>query len=154
MKRVKSVLALGAGLGSVVSVICRSGLSPRFTLVELDEVVLDLAMQIHGTVGERTIIPVCKDAGLFMEGNTGKFDLVFVDVFIGKLVPDFVRSKDFLEHCHRALSDIGLVCVNYIVEDLGEWEQFQVEFRKVFLDVNVLVFETNRLLVGKPRGNA
>jgi spermidine synthase len=150
--QVKDVLVLGTGLGSVVSVLRDSGIYPNFTLVELDEVVLDLAMQVHCAPKRGAITPVCGDAQGFMARNSRKFDLVFVDVFIGKLVPDFVRSTEFLMQCSKAVERGGLICINYIVDDPEEWEEFSETFREVFVEVKVLAFETNRLLVGKTAG--
>ena len=150
--QVKDVLVLGTGLGSVVSVLRDSGIYPNFTLVELDEVVLDLAMQVHAVPKRGAITPLCENARVFMARNSNKFDLVFVDVFIGRLVPDFVRSAEFLRQCSNAVASKGLICINYIVDDPEEWEEFSETFKEVFADVKVLAFETNRLLVGKTVG--
>src|SRR4051812_39338961 len=55
---VKSVLALGGGLGSIVRIVCSKGYKPQFTLVEKDKVVLRLALELLEDQ-HADIIPIC-----------------------------------------------------------------------------------------------
>ena len=59
MPEIKTVLALGTGLGSLPQIMKRRGYQPHFTLVEYDKVVLQWAMEL---LGDKNITPVCADA--------------------------------------------------------------------------------------------
>jgi len=80
----KSVLVLGAGLGSIVHVMHARGYDPCYTLVEKDRTVLKWALETLGEGDSPKLEPVCRDAESFMAENERKYDLVFVDVFKGQ----------------------------------------------------------------------
>src|ERR1044072_5212819 len=46
LARLEEVVVLGTGLGSAVAILNRQGFHPPFTLVELDGVVLDWALEL------------------------------------------------------------------------------------------------------------
>src|SRR6185312_16104180 len=101
LPHVKKVLALGAGLGSMVRVLHKKGFYPSFTLVEKDNTILKWARDIFDLERLSDIKLVCNDAVNYIEQNTDKYDLIFVDVFIGRQVPSFVTSERFLNLCHQ-----------------------------------------------------
>jgi len=148
MRQVKRVLALGTGLGSIVQIIRAKGYNPHFTLVELDKIVLQWAMEFMGSRGADKLRPVCADAGTFMGSNTELFDLVFIDIFNSRSVPVFVRSAAFLLQCKAALAPGGHVAFNYMIDDPVEWIDVQDVFTAVFPDHKILDLGINRILIG------
>src|SRR3569833_2984900 len=116
----RTVLVLGAGLCSMVYVMRRRRYEPDFTLVEKDKLVLEWAMETLEPKAEKTR-PVCADAEQFMQQNEAQYDFVFIDVFKGRVVPDFVLTRDFLLQCRNSLTEGGHVAFNYIVNSEQEW---------------------------------
>jgi spermidine synthase len=147
---VKSVLVLGAGLGSIVHVMRARGYDPRCTLVEKDKTVLRWALEILGEGDARKIEPVCRDAESFMAQNERKYDLVFVDVFKGRAVPDFVTTPLFLMQCRDSLSPGGRLALNYIEVDKHEWEKARTVLAGVFPACQVVSKDDNRILITSP----
>jgi spermidine synthase len=145
---VKNVLLLGSGLGSMVRILHRRGCYPHFTLVENDKVVLQWAMEFldAGTAAKTT--PVCSDAMAFMANNTAKYDLVFIDVFMGRVVPLFVFTPAFLTMCKDSLNAGGHVAFNYIINNDREWEKVLQVFTLIFSDHKVVNKGVNRILIG------
>ncbi len=145
----RSVLVLGAGLCSMVHVIRRKETDPFFTLVEKDKVVLEWAMEFLEPNGPEKTQPICNDAYIFMQENTAKYDFVFIDVFKGREVPDFVFTQDFLQQCRNSLMPGGHVAFNYIVNNEQEWDVVQGVFSGVFPGNRIVKNGLNRILIGE-----
>lgn len=143
----RNVLVLGAGLGSAISVMDKLGFHPAFTLVDNDTLVLQWALEKLGEHGEHSITPVCDDAQAYMQKNTQQYDLVIIDIFSGRVVPDFVVKPAFLEYCKSAVLPPGNVVLNYIVNHPKEWDELEATFNSVFPVNKVLKNDDNRILV-------
>ena len=144
---VSSVLVLGTGLGSMVRVLYGLGYYPRYTLVEYDKVVLQWAMELLDELNGVNLDPVCADAKDFMAKNTVRYDLIFIDIFIGRVVPDFVTDPQFLKQCKAALAPNGRLAFNYIINDMDKWAQTQQAFTELFPGHKVVNHEVNRIFI-------
>jgi len=144
---VKNVLMLGSGLGSMVQVMHKRGLHPLFTLVEKDNVVLQLSMEIFGTKHFTGIAPVCNDALPFMEQNMEKYDLIFVDIFDSRIVPAFVTTELFLNLCHKNLKPDGRLAINYMINYKPEWKIVKQLFTRIFVNHKELNLGRNRIFI-------
>jgi spermidine synthase len=137
---------LGTGLGSIVNVLDSKGAYPRFTLVEIDKLVLNWAMEVL-SAGKSEIVPVCSDALIFMERNQAEYDLVFIDIFNGRIVPEFATDIPFLTQCRSALAPGGRLVLNYIINDQRKWDIVSKQFAEVFPVHQVLNNGINRILI-------
>ena len=140
------MLVLGSGIGSIVQVLHKNGCRPRITLIEQDKVVLKWAMELFDNAHEKSIVPICMDAERYMEQNTVKYDFVFIDIFNGLEVPEFVCSASFLQLCKDAVAPGGHVALNYISADLAKWDIAHKTFTTVFPGSKVIIVDTNKIL--------
>jgi len=147
---VARVLLLGGGLGSLIQVMRARGYHPCCTFVEKDEAVLGWALEILGASPK--LEPVCQDAESFMATNHRKFDLVFVDVFRHRRVPDFVTAPAFLRQCRDGISTEGRLALNYIVEEEQRWRAAQAAFAAVFPAHHLISARDSRILISLPPG--
>lgn len=143
---VKSVLVLGTGIGSAVTILNKKGYQPAFTLVEYDATVLKIAVKHLGDFAER-ITPVCANAENFMNANKEQYDIVVVDVFNSRVVPEFVTTKKFLEQCRSAMHTQGYVILNYIVQEEEEWRKADTTIREVFPNSVCVDDGLNRIII-------
>ncbi len=144
---VNNILVLGAGLGSAVSVMHRLGYHPTFTLVDNDQLILQWALEKLGNSADHMILPVCEDARVFMQNNKQQYDLVVVDIFTGRNVPEFVTRTPFLQQCRDGTVPGGNVVLNYIINHPKQWDDFMSNFSVVFPVHKVLKNGVNRILV-------
>lgn len=149
LPQVISVLLLGVGLGSTASMIRQRGYSPAFTLVELDEVILELAMERLSADATTKLEAVCANAEQFVANNTRQYDLVFIDIFNSRTVPPFVSTLSFLSNCRKAVAPGGHIAFNYIVNDEEEWAYTQKNFASVFPKHHIISSDINKLFVGE-----
>ncbi len=144
----KNVLVLGGGLASMVYVLRGKGFDPSFTVVEKDKVVLKLAMELfEATNTHARIDPVCNDAQVFMGHNKALYDLIFIDVFMGRAVPEFITTYEFFSLCKASILPGGRLAFNYIINDEQEWERVQKVFTESFPEHEVLDYGINRIFV-------
>lgn len=144
---VGTALLLGAGIGSVIGLMNRKGYAPQFTLVDVDQVILNWAVEANSPKNVGKLHPVCESAELFLAHNNAKFDLIFVDVFIGRVVPEFVMQESFLSRCRQALDEGGMIGLNYIVNDDDDWYRDSATFMSVFPEAELISFDMNRVFV-------
>ena len=144
---VQKVLVLGTGLGSMVRILHGKGCNPQYTLVEYDKVVLQWAMETLEELQGVQLTPVCVDAREFMAKNNTRYDLVFIDIFIGRVVPDFVTTEAFLRQCKASLTEKGRLAFNYIINDMGKWAEMQQVFASVVPNYTVVNHEVTRIFI-------
>lgn len=132
LPQVKKVLVLGGGMASIVHVLNGAGYSPQYTLVEANKTILKWAMEFTPVSLISCIEPVCADAAAYMATNAQKYDLIFIDVFNGRTVPPFVVSVPFLQQCKQALTANGHLALNYIVNDVSDWQKAVANVSSVF----------------------
>jgi trans-aconitate methyltransferase len=143
---VRAVLVLGAGLGSVVRVLQARGCDPRFTLVDKDRTILDWAREILGDGPKLGF--VAQDAESFVGRDEDQYDLVFVDIFKGRTVPEFATSPLFLRRCRARLSPGGRLALNYMEIHKPRWRKVQDAFSLVFPGAELVARKDNGILIG------
>jgi spermidine synthase len=149
LPEIRNVLVLGTGLASMVRVLRSKGCNPKFTLVELDKSVLSLALEFLEEEQPGMLTPICGDAMVFMQHNTSRYDLIFIDVFNGRVVPEFVCTEAFMEQCRAGLAQGGHVAFNYIINDEDGWAMVKELFTRIFPDNIILSIGINRIMIGR-----
>lgn len=146
----KDVLLLGTGLASAVHVLHDMEIRPdSVTMVDIDEDVLLLALQCLPGNAATEVIPVCADARTYMRRNASRlYDLVIVDVFIGRTVPEEISGETFLRQCRDSINPGGRFVMNYMVEQMDEWLAFRRRIGTVFPQYTVLEFGLNKIIIG------
>lgn len=142
---VKSVLVLGAALGSAVEIMQKKGYHPDFTLIDNDPLILEWANELmppyNGAIELRQA-----DAKNYLDSNEEKYDLLIVDVFTGRLVPDFITTESFIRNCRLHINTGGSFVLNYIIHEGDEWERFKKIFEVIFPQNRIIKNGINRIL--------
>jgi spermidine synthase len=141
------VLVLGTGLASAVHILEHMGFHPVYTLVDIDEAVLGLAIELMPRHHLPRIEAVCMDAQLFMQQNTHRYPLIVCDVFIGRDVPDFVSSVIFLEQCKTSLQPGGRFILNYLEKSKSLYRDMCRLMDHVYPGYTRIEFGINKIFV-------
>lgn len=145
LPQVKRVLVLGGGMASMVHVLHEKGFEPQFTIVETNKTIMEWAIEFTPSHMLSRIEPVCDDAANFMSSNHRQYDLIFIDVFIGRVVPDFIISESFLLQCRQAMAPGGHIALNYIINNIADWQIASQSFANVFPSHTVADKGENRI---------
>lgn len=132
-----SCLILGLGLGSIPEMlVSRFNKKINFTAVEIDEVIIRLAMEYVLRPKGIKVQIFTADAASFLEWHHGKYDLICSDVFIGDRIPEALQSESALLSMKGFLKPNGLLLYNRLSRfepDIAENLKFSEEiFLKVF----------------------
>ena len=146
---IKTVLVLGTGLASVMHILDKMVLHPKCTLVDIDPVVLEWAKEYLPATSAGNAQFILGDAFHFIETDSHKYDLIIVDIFLGRKVPLKVLTPGFLNQCKEHIQKPGWLVLNFMVQSLDEEAQVKSSLEKVFFQVQVLRFGLNRVFVIK-----
>ncbi|RXR18912.1 methyltransferase domain-containing protein [Flavobacterium amnicola] len=112
----QSVLVLGVGGGSVIKLLQDEiQFGGKIIGIELDPKVIEIANQYFGLDKRKNIEINLKDAFEFVKNTTTTYDLIVIDIFQDKIMPDFLFSEPFIFNLNRILSKKGSVLFNSIV---------------------------------------
>lgn len=120
---------------------------PAVTFVDKNGDTLQWAKDLHEALAASNDTYYCEDANCFVQTNTTQYDLIVVDVFEGRVVPDFVLQEPFLRHCKNSLNTKGILVMNYIQQQTEQWNMFYSNFKTIFPKNEILPLGTNKILI-------
>ena len=145
MKEPKKVLFLGGGGCSIPIALSNKYPKVIITVVEKDPDIIDIARQFFITTNlETTMNIVVEDARQFLEVHKGgKYDLIFIDVFIGYRIPNSIVSLEAMERIYSQLTHNGVLILVGVVIYNGRIKRtakiiFQT-MNKVFKNASVFI---------------
>lgn len=151
-RRLDNVLVLGFGLGSIPYMLEKTfGISCRYTGVEIDEAVIYLASKYVLNDLNSDIEMICADASVFLQQNTGLYDMVCMDIFIDDVIPEVFLTTDFLEDVSACLAENGFLIFNhlyYYEKDKKKAQQYyDTVFSPFFAEAAYLDVHMNRMMI-------
>jgi len=150
-------LILGLGCGNAAKVVSKKWPKVRITGVEIDPVVVELGKKYFG-LGEVLNLEIfVADAIKFISPkykiHNTKYNLVLVDLYLGKDYPKEAESKEFLQGLKNILNKDGLVIINrlyYTSSFKKKAKSFLKKVKEIFSKVetkkavtNLLIFASN-----------
>gem|GEM_PF-265847 len=117
-RKTDDVLILGFGAGSIASsLLIKYKMKCNITGVEKDSQVIDLGRKYFDIHKFPNTEIFCADAYDFMMDNHKLFDLIIVDVYLDKLVPEKIETEKFICQLKNSLKNKGLVIFNKLIFD-------------------------------------
>jgi spermidine synthase len=101
------VLLLGVGTGSAVDILRSSGRKCHITAIDIDPVVLQLAVRYIDVPKGWSITYHCSDAAAWVAGCREQYDLIFADVFLHNTTPQAMQEQAFLEQLKALMATGG-----------------------------------------------
>ncbi|MBM3283753.1 methyltransferase domain-containing protein [Candidatus Gottesmanbacteria bacterium] len=149
---IRNALILGIGGGTLIRLLRKYYPDISITGIEIDPVMIKIAKKYFD---DKSLIPVrviIGDATVWIRQQKIKdiFDLIIVDLYIGKFNPAGARTKDFLLRLKQLLNKQGFVIYNshYQEDDPSEYEDFKQKCRQVFLGYEeILKYPLSRLVL-------
>ncbi len=141
--KVKDVLLVGLGGGSVTKYI--HGYCPEVnqTVVEINQQVIDVARSHFFLPENDDKLDVIKGDGLhYMENNPGSQDCLIIDGFDSDGIPDGFCTPDFFDMCCDVLKDNGVFLINLWGSDKN-FDIYLQRIEQTFLG-RVLVLPTGK----------
>lgn len=115
--RVRHVLHLGLGGGSLVKAIYRLNSGITQTVVELRPQVIALAKQYFFVPDAPTIDLQCADARHYLAVANDIVDVIFADMYMACHMAPVQLQSEFILNCRRLLQPSGWLVINYTERD-------------------------------------
>ncbi len=132
----KTVLVLGLGLASVPFMLEKMFQQKmHYTIVEIDEVIVDLAHRYTLSDLDSPTELVIGDAYQYLVTSQSKFDIIVMDIFNEDVIPDKFQSKDFFMMLQDHLNPDGVLLYNRLAttsDDMDENRQFLSAFKSTY----------------------
>lgn len=110
---VTRILLLGVGGGSVIKVARGYYPNAEITGVEIDKKMIDLGKEYFGLDRYHAKI-ILEDAFNFAKKEQKNYDLICIDLLIGRRVPKKLSSEEFFKDIKRLLNNYGEVIINQL----------------------------------------
>ncbi len=142
---------MGIGGGDVLKKISDYYPEAEVTAVDIDQVMVDAAYEFFSLGKVKNIQTIISDAIGWLSNVSvhHQYDLIIVDLYIGKDNPKKSRYKEFLLNLQRNLSVTGRVLYNchYHKDRDKEYAKFVLSCQKIFSSVDeVFIYPYNRIL--------
>lgn len=114
------ILILGLGGGDVVKQL-RTNFksSASITAVEIDPVIIEVAMKEFDIIPNSKLEIVNNDANVFLKYTKEHYNLIIVDLFNDVTIPDFVFYTEFIKSVYNVLHLNGSIIFNtFILSDV------------------------------------
>lgn len=144
-----TIVVLGVGGGTVIELLAKRFPAAAITAVDIDPTMIAIAKQYFGIERLPNVRLVGADAKIFVEhcSKKGKvFDLVIVDLFIGREIPAFVATERFYKKFKHVTSPRGAVVINYLREReyQKKSEEVMSVLQRIFFTVRDYSIANNR----------
>ncbi|MBI2617245.1 methyltransferase domain-containing protein [Candidatus Gottesmanbacteria bacterium] len=144
--KIQKCLILGIGGGTVVYFLERAFPNIEIIAVDIDPKMIEIARTEFNIQGNL----ICADAIEWIKKQRQKFNLVIVDLYIGRRNPQKARTLTFLRHIKKRLKSRGKVLYNsqFFSEDPKEFEAFLSRCKEIFGTIHILQeFPMSRLIL-------
>jgi len=157
-KKISKVLILGLGCGDCAFEVQKYYPRAKMIGVEIDEHVVDMAKCYFNLATVKNLKIAIEDAAKYVrkltkEKKPKEFDLIIVDVYLGKKMPKEFRSKRFFERLKKLLRKNGVVAYNHLFfkDYKKEAKKFVKELEPMFPKIelqqtasNLIIFASNK----------
>jgi len=145
----KNILICGVAGGTVIHLL--NSLYPNAIMVgvDIDEDMIDVGRKYFGLGDIQTLTLVAQDAKDFLQDGIKKgitFDMIVIDIFIGKHLPPFLLDETFWGSVKNLLNEKGILLLNYLREDdyLAKSDKVENILIKLFMTVKDKTIYRNR----------
>lgn len=148
MGGISSCLILGLGCGDAARLVSQKWPEAKITGIEIDPAVIEVGKKYFRLKEIPNLEVVRGDAIEKIENQKSKFDLVLVDLYLGKNFPKEAESKEFLESLKKITTPDGIIVFNRFNWGVyrKQAEDFKEKLRDFFPKVWVKKTVSNLLL--------
>lgn len=116
IKTFKNILVLGVAGGSVIKTLKEEiDYKGNITGIELDPEIIEIANNYFNLDKTEGVSIIIDDAKQFVAKTKEKYDLVIVDIFQDKSMPEFLFEADFTENIKGIVNTQGYILFNTMV---------------------------------------
>ncbi|MGG7035787.1 MAG: spermidine synthase [Flavobacterium sp.] len=121
IESMNTILVLGVAGGSVIkTLVDETGFKGNITGVEIDSTVIELANEYFQLNEIPNLEIILADAQDYIASCQKKFDLIIIDIFQDKEMPDFLFKSEFINRLAFLVNPDGVVLFNTMILDKND----------------------------------
>lgn len=150
VQEIHSILVLGIGGGTVIELLSIRYPQAIITAIDIDQTMIDIAKKYFHLDRIPRLSIRCEDANRY-DSKRNHFDLIIIDLFIGREIPSFVETRAFSQRLKRILTPGGRLILNYLreLEYQGKSDGLLVKLNAIFPDVRDYPIANNRFFFAR-----
>lgn len=154
ISNVNEILVLGVAGGTVVHLLREIFPDAKITGVDIDKAMIEIGNKYFGLSSIKNLNLINDDAFKYAKKTANQktyFDLVVVDLFLGRKIPEFVLDQSFLKVLKTLLDSNGVLVINYLRElEYGQKsEELSKALGKVFAAISDAKIKRNRFFMAR-----
>ncbi|MDE1874334.1 MAG: methyltransferase [Candidatus Micrarchaeota archaeon] len=147
------VLLIGLGGGTVAFQLTQlMHDSVSLDVVELNKRAVELAQTFAPEIKANISLG---EGSAYVETTNRRYDAILLDAYVSSKIPDQFLQRRFVDNAHRALSEEGVLAVNYAMNFMGAlaYRDYVHKLKERFtvFRVNTAIFEGNVILLCSKR---
>lgn len=149
LQNIKSILVLGIGGGTVIELLSTRYPQAAIAAVDIDSTMIAIAKEYFQIDHIPRLRIIRADAKEF--SSSQQFDLIIVDLFIGREIPRFVSTTGFYQRLRKMLSPRGALILNYLreLEYQRKSDALLRSLQRIFSDVRDFSIANNRFFFAR-----
>lgn len=144
-QKIKNVLLLGLGGGTIVKLLNKNLPDAKITALEIDPIMIDFAAKYFEIKNSKNLKIINDDAFNWFAKNKQQYDLIIIDLFKGKQFPEDLYSPKFLNKLKNQTGTIIINCL-FFDEYKKKAENFIKTIEKYF-DKMILIHHMSNLFI-------
>lgn len=146
---VRRILILGVAGGSAVKILRQYFPQAKITGIEIDAKMIEIGKRFFNLDKYQAKI-IIQDVFIFIDQlKQKKYDLIIVDLLLGRKIPQRLREKPFLVKLKHLLGQNGIVIFNRLRIKKRSDKKFLANLKKVFPKIKVYKPLINTLIFAK-----
>lgn len=134
---IKDCLVLGVGGGSIIKVLRKKYPESEITGVEIDKKMIEIG-RIYFDLEKYNAKIIIEDAFKFVQKKQQKYDLICIDLLIGRNTPEKLSSVEFFKNIKRILNKNGIIIINQLrLKDQKENKNLLKVVSRIFNKVEI-----------------
>lgn len=146
-RELKTVLILGLGGGTVVHLIKDHWPEAKIIGIEIDPEIIKIGNKFFGLDQVKGLEIIQADAFQWIKQRRKPFDLVLIDLYLGRVFPPEIEKEDFLKGIKKLLSKNSLAVFNRL--KTNSTEEFEKKLKNFFSSVEKVKSLTNLFFLVK-----
>lgn len=148
-EKVKKVLVLGLGGGTVANLIFSNWPEAEITGVELDKEIIFIGKKFFNLGKKKQLKVINADAFVFCKKQEQKFDLIIIDLYKGSKRPSFFVKDKFLKEIRRLLGNNRIAVFNWLKLNEKNLNSFEKNLSEIFKSVEKIGTRTNLFFLAR-----
>jgi spermidine synthase len=147
----QKLLLLGLGAGSAVEPITKVWPKVKLTGVEIDPLMIELGADYFHLKNYPNLEVVNQNAFYWLKRCKAQFDVIYIDLYNGRVMPEPATRKEFFEEVNNHLTKNGIAVFNRLVlkGQQSQAQTFEANLRDTYQTVIRIPTPTNWLLACK-----